>query len=287
MDIAREAYGKAEALEARGYPSAHGVAFSSLGGGSALVRVRAGTLVCLTATVTGTGGAKAYLGGAEVAEFTVPGTSSAIFAAAEDGEVSVKAEGGAEFSRVALSYFGEEAESAYSPAVLRADGDGTDVYALVASGGYATVYKLGDGAFSVYARIGACDDADVCAYGPAAAYCSGGRAYVVHPGSERGSVYLGRGKLAAICRCGEGYLAAAYDGSKVTVYKLAPDLTPLRSASCHGSPTVDSLAFVKGAASPKLAVSDSGRILLRRVSLAGDAETYRRFTFTEGGENDG
>ena len=89
MDIAREAYGKAEALEARGYPSAHGVAFSSLGGGSALVRVRAGTLVCLTATVTGTGGAKAYLGGAEVAEFTVPGTSSAIFAAAEDGEVSV------------------------------------------------------------------------------------------------------------------------------------------------------------------------------------------------------
>lgn len=279
MDIAREAYGKAEALESRGFPSASGETFSDLGAGGELADVKAGTLVCVTATLTGTGSARVLFGGAEMARLTVPGTSTAAFAAAEDGCVSVEAEN-AEFVRVILSAFGGATVRAFSPVRLRADESDGEIYALIA-GEYTDVYKAAGGTFSPVARLGACDDADICAHGPAVVYASGGRAYAALIGSGKGSVCLGRGRLVSVCRDGEGYLAAVWDGTKVTVIELSDSMIPVRSASCHGSPTVDGLAFAKGGETASLVVSDSGRNILRRVSRGGDALAMYSFAIKE------
>lgn len=282
MNYAKEAYMLSTELAARGYPSVYGDVFSDLGSGGDLATLPAGALVCVTAQLTGGGSAEVRIGGAAAAALDVPGTSTAVFAAPEGGTVSVHADG-AEFARVLLTTLGSGAPvRAYYSASLRADSHGGEVLAL-AVGGDTVVYSSSGGAFAEIARLGACDDADVCAEGRIVAFTSDGSAYVRALGSESGSVYLGKGKRIAVCRDGEGYAAAVFDGTKVTVFMLADDLTPLRSASCHGSPTVEALAFAKGAENAALVVSDGGRNLLRRVSHGGDAASCAAYVFKEGG----
>ena len=274
MDWAKEAYRKAEALEARAAEekSAGGVALTDPQGEFA--EAEAGALVAVTATTEGEGRAAVTFCGAEVAELTVPGTSSVVFAAAERGNVGVAAEDGAKVTRVVLTVAGGNVRALYSPVLLRADGGENGTYALTLSADGATLYSSESGVFAESCRIGEADDADVCADGPAVAFACGGHAYAMFPGSVRGASYLGRGRLVALCRDAAGYLAAAYDGERVTVYELDERLRAMRASSCHGSPTVSALAFVKGKARAMLVVCDGGRNLLRRVLRAGDCGKY-------------
>lgn len=282
MNYAKEAYYKVETLAAlASAPKASSDVFSDIGAGGDLARVDKNTLVSVTAELTGSGSAHVLLDGSEVAAFNVPGTSTVVFAAAEAGMVSVSATG-ATFGRVILSSLGgSEPVRAYLPAQLRADEYGSEVLAAVV-GDVTTIYLLLGSAFIPLCSMGSCDDADICARGRVTVYCSGGHAYAVKQGAQSGSVYLGAGRHVAVCHDGAGYIAATDDGTKVTVIQLTDELIPVRSYSCHGSPTVDALAFAKGAEPAQLIVSDSGRNLVRRVSHGGDGAISGIYAVTEG-----
>lgn len=265
----------AERLEARlDARTAGGAAFTDPEGEFA--EADSGALVAVTATVTGEGRAALTFGGAEVAEFTVPGTSTVVFAAAEKGKLAFVTEGTAHVSRVMLTGALGTVRSSLAPALLRADGNDSAAYAVVVADGHAVLYELSGGAFVRSATIGDCDDADVCAAGPVVVFSAEGNAYVWSIFGSAFPTHLGKGSAVAVCRDDGGYAAAVFDGSKVTVYALDDDLRVLHSSSCHGSPTVDGIAFVKGAKNALLVVSDGGRNLMRRVSRAGDCGGYGR-----------
>ena len=273
MNYAKEAYRMAEQLEARlDARTAGGAAFTDPEGEFA--EADAGAFVAVTATVTGEGRAALTFGGAEVAEFTVPGTSTVVFAAAEKGKLAFVTEGTAHVTRVMLTGAFGTVRSSLSPALLRVGGDESAAYAVVVADGRAVMYELSGEAFVKTATIGDCDDADVCAAGPVAAFSAEGNAYVYYPLGDGFPTHLGKGRTVAVCRDDGGYAAAVYDGSKVTVFALDDRLRVLHTSSCHGSPTVDGIAFVKGAKSALLVVSDGGRNLMRRVSRAGDCGGY-------------
>lgn len=281
MNYGKEAYCKVGELESLIYAgrqkasSVSDVYDSGKSGRQTVAAYEGGNaLISVTVSSEGVGKVRVYFGGAKAAEAVAGGTSCVTFAVSGSGKAEADADEGVEITSVSVSAIGAGTLSAEKTDKLVADSAAGKTYATARKDGSLRLYSLSDGVFTEVFDMGETDDFDVCVEDDALTLVTsgGGKSVVtrIADDSLACAVFAG-GSAVAVDRDAHGLVLALYDGRRVTVTRLSDALGAIRSTACHGSPSVDALAFVKGGDVARLVTSDGGKNLLRTPDESGES----------------
>lgn len=293
MNYGKEAYCKISELEnlinsGRQTASTVSETYDAEKGGRQTVAVYVGgnALISVTVDSEGAGRAQIYFGGAKAADVTAGGTSCVTFAVGGDGTVEIGADEGVTVKNVVVAVIGCGTLSGTATGKLVADECNGKIYAAAKKDGSLKLYGVEGGALTELCDIGDADDFDICAEDGALTVVTAARGKCSVVRDVGGTLYCavsGGGSAVAIDRDSCGLVFARYDGRRVTVTRLSDELKTLASASCHGSPSVSGIAFVKRSPRARLIVSDGGKNLLRSADDGGCSYVGIKCAVTAGG----